>query len=81
VLVAVLLPALAALAIAAATAVLLPFEAMTRVVVAAYLLPFVWAGGMAWAISASRMRAVVVASVVATLAGAAVAVPRLLGGV
>jgi hypothetical protein len=81
VLVAVLLPALAALAIAAATAVLLPLEAMTRVVVAAYLLPIVWAGGMAWAISASRMRAVVVTGVIATLAGAAVAVPRLLGGV
>lgn len=75
-----LLPAIPAVAAAVATARFFPAEAVTRVVVAAYVLPVVWAGVTAWAASTARFRSVMAFSIGTTAIGIAAGLPMLAPG-
>ena len=66
-----------ALAIGGVLAVLLPFEAQTRVIVTLYLLPLVWACAMAWTISVRSAKTLAIGGAGVSLFCAAVLVPRL----
>lgn len=77
ILAAVMLTVPITLAIGGALVVLLPFEAQTRVVVTLYLLPLLWACAIAWAISATRIRSVVIAGAGILSVCMAVLLPKL----
>lgn len=77
---AILLPLIPALSVSAAIATLFPAAEATRVVVAAYALPMVWAGFMAWGISACRLRSLYISGTASTLVGAAALMPFVVPG-
>ena len=77
---AVLLPLIPALSVSAAIAILFPAAEAARVVVAAYALPVVWAGFMAWAISARRFRPLYIGGIASACAGAVALLPFVLPG-
>lgn len=79
VLLSVLLSGIVAILTAAALVAILPFAAPTRSVVAVYLLPLLWAGAMAWALSASNLKPLLLTGAIATLYAALIVAPRLLG--
>ncbi len=77
---AVLLPLIPAISMSALAAAHYPAAEETRVVVAAYVLPIVWAAFMAWGISAQRLRALFISGIASTCAGATALLPFVLPG-
>jgi hypothetical protein len=77
---ALLLPLLPSLSASAAFASVLPADDATRVVVAAYSLPIVWASFLAWGICAARLRPLFVSGAILTLSGLIAVFPFLGSG-